>query len=276
MLRETWALTVRELKHWYRIKIQIFMTLIQPIVWLGLFGQAFNLGGLFAQTGLPQEAFAAQFSGAPDYFSFMSIGMLAVISLFTCMFSGMSIVWDRRFGFLNKLKVAPIPRGAVPVSRILATVIRAMIQVAVVFGIALAFTYIPGLTGLTLKASFGMMDLAGLFVVVFLLSVGFAALFVTIALAVENQETLFGVINLLNLPLMFASATLFTTALMPDWLQAVAKVNPLTLASDAMRQFTFDDPSPIYSLPVDILGLALFSGALLVLSMWLSRRLLNS
>jgi len=276
MLRQTWALTLRELKHWYRVKVQIFMTLLQPIVWLGLFGQAFNLGGLFAQSGLPPGAFAAQFSGAPDYFSFMAVGMLAVIALFTCMFSGMSIVWDRRFGFLNKLKVAPIPRGVVPVSRILATVIRAMIQVGVVFAIALAFIYVPGLTGLGLKASFGLADVAGIFAVVFLLAMGFAALFVTIALAVENQETLFGVINLLNLPLMFASATLFPIALMPDWLQAVAKVNPLTLASDAMRQFAFDNPVPIYSLPVDLLGLALFSGALVGLSMWLSRRLLNN
>ena len=276
MLRETWALTIRELKHWYRVKIQIFMTLLQPIVWLGLFGQAFNLGSLFNQSGVPPGAFAAQFAGAPDYFSFMSIGMLAVIALFTCMFSGMSIVWDRRFGFLNKLKIAPIPRGAVPISRIMATVIRAMIQVAVVFIIAIAFLYVPGLTGLTLKPTFGLFDLIGIFVVVLLLSMGFASLFTTIALAVENQETLFGVINLLNLPLMFASATLFPTELMPGWLEAVAKVNPLTLASDAMRQFAFDNPSPIYALSVDLLGLVLFAGILMGLSVWLSRRLLNN
>src|SRR5512133_1152654 len=100
MLRETWSLTVRELKHWYRVRIQIFMTLIQPIVWLGLFGQAFNLQSLFNQPGVPpaeaEAIFASTFAGAPDYFSFMAIGMLAVNTLFTCMFSGMSIVWDRR------------------------------------------------------------------------------------------------------------------------------------------------------------------------------------
>lgn len=279
MWRQVFSLTVRELKHWYRVKIQIFFTLIQPIVWLGLFGQAFNIGSLFENPAIPAGAqgavFSQFFAGAPDYFSFMSVGMLAVITLFTCMFSGMSIVWDRRFGFLNKLKVAPIARGVVPLSRMMATVVRAMIQAILVFGIALAFLYVPGLVGLTLKPTFDLMDLMGMFLVLFLLSVGFSALFTTIALGVENQETLFGIINLLNLPLMFASATLFPTTLMPDWLQTVADYNPLTWASDALRQFTFDNPTPIYSLPVDLLALGLFSGALVGASIILSRWLLN-
>jgi ABC-2 type transport system permease protein len=232
------------------------------------------------QPGVPpaqaQATFSALFSGAPDYFSFMALGMLAVNALFTCMFSGMSIVWDRRFGFLNKLKVAPIPRGVVPLSRILATVIRSVIQVTVVLIIALAFLYVPGLTGLSLKAGFGMMDLLGMFLVLFLLSVAFASLFTAIALAVENQETLFGVINLLNLPLMFASAALFPLSLMPEWLQGVAKYNPLTWASDALRQFAFVDTAPIHSLTFDILGLLGIAALLAGLSVVVSRKLLSN
>jgi ABC-2 type transport system permease protein len=276
MLRQIFALTKRELKHWYRVKIQIFMTIIQPVVWLGLFGQAFNIGALFNAPGMPPGIFEKTFSGAPDYFSFMAIGMLAVNVLFTCMFSGMSIVWDRRFGFLNKLKVSPIPRGVIPVSRILATVIRAMIQVVIVFGIAIAFNYIPGLTGLTVKDGFGIAEIAGSFAMLFLLAIGFASLFTTIALAVENQETLFGVINLINLPLMFASAALFPTTLMPDWLKGIANYNPLTLAADGLRQMAFVDPAPIHSLGWDFVGLVLFSGALIVLSIGLSRKLLSN
>ncbi len=271
MLREVWSLTVRELKHWYRVKIQVFMTLIQPIVWLGLFGQAFNIGSF-----LPPGQVPAFFSGAPDYFSFMALGMLAVNALFTCMFSGMSIVWDRRFGFLNKLKVAPIPRGAVPLSRIMATVIRSLIQVTIVLVIALAFTYVPGLTGLTLKAGFSIVDLAGMFFVLFLLSVAFSAMFTSVALAVENQETLFGLINLLNLPLMFASAALFPTAMMPDWLRGIANFNPLTWAADALRQFAFIDTAPIHDLWFDVLGLVVVAVVLLSISAVVSRKLLSN
>jgi ABC-2 type transport system permease protein len=274
MIRETWALTVRELKHWYRARIQIFMTIIQPIVWLGLFGQAFNLGALFSTPGAPPGLFAATFAGAPDYFSFMSVGMLAVITLFTCMFSGMSIVWDKRFGFMTKLKVAPIPRGSIPLSRIMATVVRALVQASMVFIIALAFNFVPGLVGLTVSPLFDVLDLVGLFFVLFLLSLGFAALFTTIALAIDQQETLFAVINLLNLPLMFASAALFPTTFMPDWLKAIAGVNPLTLAVDAARTFVFHSPSPLYAAWVDILGLAIFSGIMLGISALVSRRIL--
>ncbi len=276
MLWQTLALTKRELKHWYRVKVQIFMTIIQPVVWLGLFGQAFNIGQLFNAPGMPPGLFQQAFSGAPNYFSFMAIGMLAVNVLFTCMFSGMSIVWDRRFGFLNKLKVSPIPRGVIPVSRIFSTVIRAMIQVVIVFAIAIAFNYVPGLTGLGLKEGFGIVEVLGSFAMLFLLAVGFASLFTTIALAVENQETLFGVINLINLPLMFASAALFPTALMPDWLKGVAEYNPLTLAADGLRQLAFVDAAPIHSMWFNIIGLLLFSGALISLSVLTSRRLLSN
>jgi ABC-2 type transport system permease protein len=280
MIRETYALTVRELKHWYRIKIQLFMTLIQPIVWLGLFGQAFQLNKLFPTPGsipgVPGLDFSLMFGGAKDYFSFMAVGMLAVIALFTTMFGGMSIVWDRRFGFLNKLRAAPIPRGAIPISRIAASTIRAMVQVVIILVIALLFAYIPGLTGLTVSPAFNVMDLIGLLVVMLLLAIAFASMFTTIALAVENQETLFGVINLLNLPLMFASAALFPTSMMPDWLKAVANYNPLTLAVDAARTFMFHNPQPLYDPLVDIAGLAFLAVFLVVLSVVVSRRLMSA
>jgi ABC-2 type transport system permease protein len=275
MIKETWALTVRELKHWYRIKIQIFMTLIQPIVWLALFGQAFNLNKLLPP-GTPTSVFQSFFGGASDYFSYMAVGMLAVMALFTTMFGGMSIVWDRRFGFLNKLRVAPIPRGAIPISRIAASVVRSMVQVVIILIIALLFTYIPGLTGLTVSPAFNMVDLIGLFVVMLLLSVAFASLFTTIALAVQNQETLFGVINLLNLPLMFASAALFPTSMMPDWLKTVANYNPLTLAVDAARTFIFHNPNPLYDVWVDIAGLSILAVFLLALSIVISRKLMSA
>jgi ABC-2 type transport system permease protein len=263
------------LKHWYRIKIQIFMTLIQPIVWLALFGQAFNLNKLLPP-GTPTSVFQSFFGGASDYFSYMAVGMLAVMALFTTMFGGMSIVWDRRFGFLNKLRVAPIPRGAIPISRIAASVVRSMVQVVIILVIALLFVYIPGLTGLTVSPAFNVVDLIGLFVVMLLLSVAFASLFTTIALAVQNQETLFGVINLLNLPLMFASAALFPTSMMPDWLKTVANYNPLTLAVDAARTFIFHNPNPLYDVSIDIAGLFILAVFLLALSIAISRKLMSA
>jgi len=275
MMREMWALYVREMKHWYRIKIQIFMALIQPVVWLGLFGQAFNFSNLFP--GLPPGLIdmSGILSGAPDYFSYLATGMLAVIALFTTMFAGMSLVWDRRFGFLTKLRVSPIPRGIVPVSRMGSAVTRAVIQAIIVLIIALAFAYVPGLVGLTLSPDFSILDLLGIILVLTLLAIGFSCVFISVALAVENQETLFGLINLLNLPVMFASAALFPLSGMPGWLQAVAKVNPLTWAADACRTFAFHNPNPIFPVGQEVLFLSIFALVLVGICVMVARRLLD-
>ncbi|MCX6650544.1 MAG: ABC transporter permease [Methanomassiliicoccales archaeon] len=264
MIRETLSLTVRELKHWYRARIQILMTLVQPIIWLGLFGQAFPIN-------MPP----AMLNGAPDYMSYMAVGMLAVTALFTCMFSGMSIVWDRRFGFLNKLRAAPIPRGVIPVSRVMASVVRAVISALMVLLIALIFTQIPGLKGLTVTSDFGVLNALGLLFILILLATAFAAIFVAIALTIKQQETLFGVINLLNLPLMFASAALFPISGMPGWLQSVAKLNPLTLAVDGMRQLLFSGSVGIYPLATDIIGLTAFAAVFVTLGILVAMRALK-
>ncbi len=271
MIRETYALTVRELKHWYRIKIQIFMTLVQPIIWLGLFGQAFNLSAL-----IPPALVPSYFAGAPNYFSFLAVGMLAVITLFTCMFGGMSLIWDRRFGFLTKLRVAPIPRGSVPVSRIISTMLRAVFQGIVVLLIALAFGFVSGLTGLTVASSFNGLDLIGLLVTMILLALGFAGVFISIGLLIENQETMFAVVNVLNLPVMFASAAMFPLNFMPNWLQDVARYNPLTWAVDAARVFVFHNPNPLAPVWLNMTALALFALAMVGLSIFAARKKLSA
>jgi ABC-2 type transport system permease protein len=263
MLRQTYALMVRELKHWYRVKIQIFLTLIQPLFWLLLFGQAFRFP-------LPPEAL----NGAPNYFSYMAIGMLSIVTLFTCMFSGMSIVWDRRFGFLNKLRASPIERGVIPTSRVLATVIRSLISALIVLGLAVLFAYVPGLEGLEFYSGFNLLDLLGMFLVLFLVALGFAAAFTMMALKIRSQEALFGVINLVNLPLLFASNALFPIDQMPSWLQAVAKANPITWSSDALRHLAFDSQTSVYSLGTDLALLIGFAVVLVGLGALLARRVL--
>jgi ABC-2 type transport system permease protein len=108
-----------------------------------------------------------------------------------------------------------------------------------------------------------------------LLATAFASIFVAIALTIKQQETLFAVINLVNLPLMFASAALFPISTMPNWLQAVANVNPLTLAVDGIRQLMFSGSVGIHPLIVDILGLAVFSGVFIIIGIAVAMRALK-
>jgi ABC-2 type transport system permease protein len=96
-----------------------------------------------------------------------------------------------------------------------------------------------------------------------------------LSLFVENQETLIAVTNLLNLSLMFASAALFPTTIMPDWLKTIADYNPITWAVDARRQLVFNNPEPIYDLSMDIIALLIFASIIIGLSVAAARKTLR-
>lgn len=228
------ALTGRELKKWYKQPFILFISLVQPIIWMSLFGKAFNLTALAGTDPLGQAAFASIF-GASDYFSFMAVGMLSFVVLFATMFSGMSIVWDRRLGFLNKVLSTPVSRGSIVLSKVFSAVTRSLVQAGIVLAAAMVL-------GLHVSADFHPLYLMGIFAALFLMSVGLSSLFVMIAIRSTRWETQMAVMNLLNLPLLFASNALFPVALMPDWLQAVAKANPVTYATDVARQLLLRAP----------------------------------
>src|SRR5271169_532139 len=126
-----WALTLRDLRKWYTNPYQLLISLIQPIVWLGIFGKALNFSSFIPSTEV-QSIF-----GTSSYFSFLSVGMLASIILFTAAFSGMSVVFDRRFGFLNKALSTPVSRGVIVTSKVLQSGIRSIIQSGMVLVIAI-------------------------------------------------------------------------------------------------------------------------------------------
>jgi len=273
MLSETFALVVRDLRRWYRTPGQIILVFTTPLMWLLLFGQAFNIGKL-AQ-GAPGVDIREVFGGATDYFSFMAVGQTTFIILFGSLFSGVSLVWDRKTGFLAKLQVAPISRASIPVSRMLSTVVKALLQAVVVLVLAAVFVLIPGLNGLRFSTDFGIIEALGVAVFLILLGLSLAALFVALGLIVKNEETLFGMINLLNFPLMFTSSALIPIALMPQWLKTVAGYNPLTFVVDGMRQLVFHTSiGAQYSIGVDLLGITIFAALMISLGALLSRKAL--
>lgn len=273
MIGETLALVSRDLKRWYRTPGQIILVFTTPFMWLLLFGQAFNIGKL-AQGG-PTTDLRLIFGGASDYFSFMAIGQTAFIMLFASLFSGVSLIDDRKLGFLSKLQVAPIPRASIPVSRMMSTVFKSMLQATVVLVIAALFAFIPGLSGLKFSHQFGLIEAGGLTLFLLLLGASMAALFIALGLIVRNEEVLFGLINLLNFPLMFTSSALIPIALMPSWLQSIARYNPITFVVDGMRQLVFHNSvGSEYSIGIDLLGVTIFTALMVGLGAVLSRKAL--
>jgi ABC-2 type transport system permease protein len=270
-----WALTKRELKKWLKEPIILFMAILQPVIWMGLFGKAMNIGNMFSSGNLgnlsvpdltlprsviivnpsnstansitipgavlsqmSEQMFASigptvmhNIFGVSDYFSYMSVGMISFIVMFTTMFSGMSIVWDRRLGFLNKVLSTPVSRGAVILSKIFNASLRAMFQATIILALAVVF-------GLQVSSTFSPLNILGLYAAVFLLCVGLSSIFLALALRSTKWETQMAIVNLINLPLMFASNTFFPISQMPDWIQAIARVNPISYLTDAIRQLT--------------------------------------
>ncbi|MCL4435325.1 MAG: ABC transporter permease [Thaumarchaeota archaeon] len=249
-----WALTNRELKKWYKVPVLLLMSIIQPILWMALFGRAMNIGALFSNPSAITGNFPPEISqqlsrvlpnigsqimektfGTSDYFSFMAVGMLSFIVLFTSMTSGMSIVWDRRLGFLNKVLTTPVARGSIIMSKVFSSIIRSLVQAAIILGVAL-------LLGLNLGPEVTIINALGVFAALFLLSLGLSAIFLSIALRSTSWESQMAVMNLLNLPLLFASNALFPINSMPDWLKAVASINPISYGTDAARQLLLYHP----------------------------------
>ena len=275
-LHGLWALTNRDLVKWYKNPIQLFISLIQPIVWLGLFGKALNFGAfLSGNPSIPASVVTAETVatfGTANYFSFLGAGMLAFIIMFTAAFAGMSVVWDRRFGFMNKALSTPVGRGSIVVGKVLQSTVRSLIQAAIVLVIAVAL-------GMD-TAFFSVFTVAGAFVILFLMSFGLSSLFVMLALRSSDWQTQMAIINLLNLPLLFASNAMLPVSIMPSWLQSVVRYNPVSYAVDGVRQMLLGSASAtgynvLAPLWVDFGVLVGFAALLSVLGIVLSWRYLT-
>jgi len=279
-LHGLWALTNRELKKWYKAPIILILSLIQPVIWLGLFGKAMNFGAIFTGSSfnipglnIPKSVLDTLSSqimqntfGTSDYFSFLAVGMLSFISLFMAMQSGMSVVWDRRLGFLNKELSTPLARGTIPIGKVFSSILRGLTQAATVLVIAI-------LLGLDVS-HITVVAILGTFSGIFLMVMGFSSLFVMLAVRSSNQDTQMMIVNLLNLPLLFASNAMFPAKFMPSWLQPVVQANPVSYATDISRQLLLGSTG-MASLGFDFLYLGSFAVGMLILGTYISWRFLS-
>jgi ABC-2 type transport system permease protein len=221
LIIDSYYVAWRELKKYFRQKTRMIVTVIQPFLWLVLMGNAMS--------GLTNNPMAAQFLGTGNYLTFMTPGVVLMTVMFSSIFSGTTVVWDRRFGYLDKLLAAPIKRGAIPFGKMFAAAVQGLIQAVIIIIVALLFgvRFVTGLTGILV-----------MFLIAMLLSFILAGFSLALSVKIKTIETLMAVINLFMMPLMFASNALFPINVMPKWLQIIAKVNPVTYAIVPMRDLT--------------------------------------
>lgn len=207
---------VRKLRH---DPVDLFTRVVQPALWLLIFGQVFA-----RLRGIP--------TGGVSYRDFLAPGILAQSVLFIAIFYGISTIWERDLGILAMYLVSPAPRSALVLGKSLAAGVRGLAQALMVYVLAI-------LLGIHLVLS--ILSLGGVVIMIVLSAAIFACFSMIIACLVKTRERFMGISQLLTMPLFFASSAIYPIELMPEWLRHVAALNPLTYQVDALRAMMLPD-----------------------------------
>jgi ABC-2 type transport system permease protein len=218
-ISDTWALTVRDLLRLWRQPWFVGIVLVQPVIWLLLFGELFS-----SVVEIPG------FEGG-DYKQYLVPGVLVMTAFFSSGWNGMSTIEDLERGVTDRLLVTPARRLPLVAGRLGQNAVQVLVQSLVIVGMAFAIgVSFPG----------GLPGIAVLLLVAVLLGTAFAALSNALALVARQEESLIGAVTFLQLPLVFLSTAFMQEALVPDWVSSVAKYNPVNWAVVAGREAVQD------------------------------------
>ena len=269
------SLVRREYLRWIRAPTWVISGLMSPILYLLLFGQAFNLGKLLPP-GTPAGALAVVLSGAPDYFSYFAVGMVAFASVTAAMFSGTGIIFDKQLGILQRILSTPISRRSIFLSSLVFRGMLTLIPAFLVVGFALVLAHVPGVAGLSVGSGVTAFDGLQFLAAALVLSVAFTALFLSFGFAVQRIESYFGVVTILQLPILLTSNAMYPVSIMPTWLQYLVGFNPISLAVNVMRMSLFGTSGYPYSVGIYLLGLLAWAGLFVVLALFLASKALST
>ena len=207
------AFAIVELQKLQHDRTELVTRMVQPALWLLIFGTTFSRLHVIN-------------TGSVSYLAFLSPGIIAQSALFISIFYGIQIIWDRDAGILAKLVVTPAPASALITGKSFAAGVRSVAQVVGV----LALAYLMGV-GLTINP----LRILGAMGIVMLGAAFFACLSMTLAGLVRSRDRLMGIGQAITMPLFFASNALYPVDVMPAWLHVLSKVNPLSYEVDALR-----------------------------------------
>jgi len=232
-----YILWLRQVKRYLRSKPRIIASLGQPLLFLLALGYGF--GPIF------------QRAGQGNYIQFLAPGVIGMTILFTAIFSGIELIWDRQFGFLKETLVAPVPRILVMIGRTLGGATVAMIQGMIVIVICL----VAGFRVTNFKA------LPEAILVMVLVSIMFTALGTAVASVLSDFQGFQMIMNFLVMPIFFLSGALFPLTNLPTVLNAVATVDPLSYGVDGLRSALIGVAH--FGLPLDLAVLSVIAALLL-------------
>jgi ABC-2 type transport system permease protein len=232
-MKKIYYLWLRQIKKYLRSTPRLAGLLAQPIIFLVMFGYGFG----------------SSFGGGSNYLDYLAPGIVGMSIIFTAIFSGLEVIWDRQFGFLKETLVAPMPRTDVMIGRTAGTATAATIQGVVVLIISFLFGFRPVSWGAIVPAIF----------IMFLISLTFASLGTVIGSLLDDMQAFPIIINFLIQPMFFLSGALFTLQGLPDWLSFISRIDPLTYGVDALRVLLSDIGHTDLGLGIDTIVLVVTS-----------------
>jgi len=239
-LRQALALAEMELRKLLHDPTELLTRIIQPVLWLGVFGEVFT-----RVRAIP--------TGQMPYLDFMAPGVLAQSVLFIAIFYGIAAIWERDLGLVHKLLVTPAPRVVLVLGKALSAGVRALPQAFMVYVLA-------WILGVRVKWEAGA--LAGVAVIALLGAAAFSTLSLIAACIVKTRERFMGIGQALTMPLFFASNAVYPVSIMPGWLKGFARINPLTYEVDALRALMVAGGHSLYGIGVDLIILVITSAIL--------------
>ena len=241
-MKVIYILWLREVKKYLRSRTQIIASLGSPIMYLGVLG--FGLGPVFAR------------AGEGSYLQFMAPGVMGMTILFTSMFSGIALLWDRQFGFLKETLVAPVPRIFIMLGRTMGGATVSIIQGSLIFVVCLIAGFRP--------MSFVAIPFALLFMA--MIALVFAALGTVIGASLKDMQGFQLVMNFLVMPIFFLSGALYPLTNLPKVLAVLTRVDPLTYGVDGVRTVLIGVSH--FGSAVDVIVLLVVAMLLLSLGAW--------
>ena len=253
-LRGVYTIWYRDLLRFWRDKMRMISAITFPLLFLFVFGT-----GLSARMG--------SIGTGIDFTQFMFPGIIGMTVLMTSFMAGISVVWDREFGFLKEVLVAPINRASVAIGKTLGSATIALLQGSIILILA-------PVIGISLSA----WTILKLLPLMFLLAAALGSLGVLLATRIKSMEAFQAVMQMLMFPMVFLSGVFFPVEGLPAWMNVLVKVNPATYGIDPIRQVMLESSldttfgitlfGHTLSIWQDIAILASFGAATLFLAMW--------
>jgi len=247
---EVYAVYLREIIRLWRSKSRLITAVVMPFLWLATIGTAYR-----NSVSLPVPT---------DFLSFLTPGIMAMSMVFSGTVSGVSTVFDREFGFLKEMLVAPISREAIVVGKMMGGVTQAVMQGSII----LLMSWIMGM-----RVSSGLPTIEvilGVSAAMLLISGSFVSMGLAIASKMSSTESFHMVMSFLIQPMIFLSGAMYPTRIIPEWLKIPVRINPLTYGVDLIRYYIIGMAE--YSLKIDYIVLVAYTTIMVAVGGQLFRR----